>query len=88
MHHFANTNLVARYGIDIKLTFMHYLTRARPTFAFITFLSDEMSMSTGSTISTSRYYYLNYMTSNTIPHPPNSAWLPPIDPNDEVFHFS
>ena len=25
------------------------------------------------------------MTSNTIPHPPNSAWLPPIDPNDEVF---
>jgi len=19
-----------------------------------------------------------------VPHPPNSAWLPPIDPNDEV----
>lgn len=24
------------------------------------------------------------MNSNTIPHPPNSSWMPPIDPNDEV----
>jgi hypothetical protein len=23
------------------------------------------------------------MSSNTIPHPPNSAWLSPVDPNDE-----
>jgi hypothetical protein len=24
------------------------------------------------------------MNSNTIPHPPNASWMPPIDPNDEV----
>ena len=24
------------------------------------------------------------MNINTIPHPPNSAWLTPTDPNDEV----
>jgi len=24
------------------------------------------------------------MNFNFLPHPPNSAWLPPIDPNDEV----
>jgi hypothetical protein len=28
--------------------------------------------------------YKDYnMSSNTVPHPPNSAWLPPVDPNDE-----
>ncbi len=25
------------------------------------------------------------MNFNFLPHPPNSAWLPPLDPNDEVF---
>ena len=24
------------------------------------------------------------MSFNFLPHPPNSAWLPPLDPNDEV----
>ena len=24
------------------------------------------------------------MNFNFLPHPPNSAWLPPLDPNDEV----
>lgn len=24
------------------------------------------------------------MNSFTIPQPPNAAWMPPIDPNDEV----
>ena len=29
------------------------------------------------------------MNSFTIPQPPNAAWMPPIDPNDEVlFHIS
>lgn len=26
------------------------------------------------------------MTFNFLPHPPNSAWLPPLDPNDEVIN--
>jgi hypothetical protein len=28
--------------------------------------------------------YITEMNSNTIPHPPNASWMPPIDPNDEV----
>ena len=27
------------------------------------------------------------MPFGTIPHPPNAAWMPPIDPNDEVKIF-
>ena len=25
------------------------------------------------------------MNFSFLPHPPNSAWLPPLDPNDEVY---
>lgn len=27
------------------------------------------------------------MNFSFLPHPPNSAWLPPLDPNDEVLSF-
>ena len=30
--------------------------------------------------------FLN-MNFSFLPHPPNSAWLPPLDPNDEVLSF-
>ena len=41
MPYFSHSELVTRYGYSEHLRYIYYLKQARPSFAFITFLTEE-----------------------------------------------
>ncbi|KAJ8304149.1 hypothetical protein KUTeg_017732 [Tegillarca granosa] len=51
--HFSSTDLVSKYGVVEKIKYTYYLKQGRPSFAFTSFLAEELD-SDATTISSSR----------------------------------
>ena len=41
MPHFAQTDLMTKYGYTERLRYTYYLKQARPSFAFLAFIAEE-----------------------------------------------
>lgn len=54
MPHFSKVILAEKFGAEERLTFTYYLRQARPSFAFVVFLADELNASSSTSISVTR----------------------------------